>query len=1085
MVRATGFLGWVGNEQLLFPRDSSRIRQRDNLGVSKEGIRPKFMEPKPAIPRIKELEQEPVAPILYIWEPILEPPVPKPTRFHLIYVNNLWGHLVFMAPWFHHFGFLQKIILFMLLVVTCPKSLSSHDEECLALYHFKQSFPHASVKALGFRKFDSWKITSNASLHGSGCCSWDGVVCSNQEGDVHVIGLDLSDSFLYGPLNSSSNLFNLVHLQTLNLAMNNFLESPISSKIDRLKHLRSLNLSYSRFSGQIPKEISQLTQLYSLDLSGNPLKLQNPSLEKLVKNLTQLKELHLSGVEISSSVPHFLANFSSLRSIFLRNCLLRNEFPTAILQLPKLKFLDVASNSKITGVLPEFHNNSLLEDLNLFSTGFSGIIPKSIENLNHLIHLSLGGCSFSGPIPGSLANMTQLTILDLSQNEFTGTVPSLVSLTELTTLDLSDSNFDKRCLPDWLAKLTRLNKLNVYRMNLYCEIPSFIANLTSLSVLGMRKNYLFGHIPSWFMNLTELSEINLSQNHLEGPISRSFSNFKGLQDLRLQRNNFSGRVDIDMFLGFNKLESLLLGGNRISIMATKNYTNGTLPELKNLDLSSCNLREFPAFLHFQHKLRILFLYNNKIDGLIPEWSWNKNLDTLEMIDLSFNFITGFQQHQHFLPWARMKYFSIAANQLQGRLPLPPKTMVYYDVSYNALEGEIPPLICEVKSLQLLDLSSNNISGNLPLCFGNLSNSLLVLDLKRNNFQGPMMNAFTHGSPLKRIDLSENQFVGQISKSLTNCTNLEVLSLGDNSFEDTFPFWLGTLDKLQVLILRSNKFHGAIQSVTTISSQFSNLRIIDLSNNGFSGQLHQKYFEGWRAMKSAYSGDSSYLQLEVSIERFDTVFPYSMTITNKGVKTEYTRILNIFTAIDLSGNKFEGEIPQSLEDLRGLESLNLSNNHFSGRVLSSLGNLKNLESLDLSRNKLSGEIPQQLLQLGFLAILDVSFNQLEGRIPQGKQFDTFENNSYMGNLGLCGKPLSKECQNPKVSTPPQTNNLSESFLPSDRVDWVVIFSGVGGGLAIGIVFGNFLYTRYIEWFFERLRMRKGKWIRPLGNNRIRT
>ncbi|KAI3769481.1 hypothetical protein L6452_00584 [Arctium lappa] len=987
-----------------------------------------------------------------------------------------------MAPCFHHFNFLQKIFLFTLLVVTCPKSLSSHDEECLALYLFKQSFPHAPIITPGFRKFDSWKIKSNASLHGSDCCLWDGVVCSIEENDGHVIGLDLSESFLYGPLNSSSNLFNLVHLQTLNLAMNNFLESQIPSKIDRLEHLKSLNLSNSRFSGQIPNEISRLTQLYSLDLSGNPLKLQSPSLEKLVKNLTRLEELHLLGVDISSSVPDFLANFSSLRSIMLRNCSLRNEFPTAILQLPKLKFLDVASNTNLTGFLPEFHNNSLLEDLNLFSTGFSGIIPKSIVNLNRLISLSLGGCSFSGPIPDSLANMTQLTLLDLSQNEFTGTVPSLVSLTELTTLDLSDSNFEKRCLPDWLGKLTKLDKLYVYRMNLYCEIPSFIANLTSLSVLGMRKNYLFGHIPSWFMNLTQLTEINLSQNHLEGPISSSFSNFKGLQDLRLQRNNFSGRADLDMFLGFNKLETLLLGGNRISIVATKNYTNGTLPELRNLDLSSCNLKEFPAFLRFQHKMRILFLYNNKLDGLIPEWSWNKNLETLEMIDLSFNFITGFQQHQHFLPWVRLKYFSIAANQLQGRLPIPPKTMVYYDVSYNTLEGEIPPLICEVKSLQLLDLSSNNISGNLPLCFGNLSNSMLVLDLKRNNFQGPMMNTFTQGSPLKRIDLSENQFVGQVSKSLTNCTNLEVLSLGDNSFEDNFPFWLGTLVKLQVLILRSNKFYGAIQSVKTVCSQFPNLRIIDLSNNGFSGHLPQKYFETWRAMKSVYSGDSSFLKLEVSIERFDTVFPYSMTITNKGVKTEYTRILNIFTAIDLSSNNFEGEIPQSLEDLRGLESLNLSNNHLSGRVLSSLGNLKNLESLDLSRNKLSGEIPQELLQLGFLAILNVSFNQLDGRIPQGKQFNTFENNSYMGNLGLCGKPLSNECQNSKVLTPQQTNNKSESFFPSEKVDWIVIFSGVGSGLAIGIVIGHFLYTRYIDWVIERLGMRKDKWIRPLSNSR---
>ncbi|KAI3675105.1 hypothetical protein L1987_84689 [Smallanthus sonchifolius] len=181
------------------------------------------------------------------------------------------------------------------------------------------------------------------------------------------------------------------------------------------------------------------------------------------------------------------------------------------------------------------------------------------------------------------------------------------------------------------------------------------------------------------------------------------------------------------------------------------------------------------------------------------------------------------------------------------------------------------------------------------------------------------------------------------------------------------------------------------------------------------------------------------------------FPYSMTLTNKGVKREYQKILNIFTAMDLSCNNFEGQIPQSLQDLHGLESLNLSNNHFTGSILPSLGNLKNLESLDLSHNELSGQIPQKLLQLGFLAILNVSFNHLDGQIPQGKQFNIFENNSYLGNLELCGKPLSKECKNSKVLTalPPTSSNEYESLLPSDIIDWMVILLGVGSGSNRGI------------------------------------
>ncbi|KAJ9560949.1 hypothetical protein OSB04_006109 [Centaurea solstitialis] len=885
-----------------------------------------------------------------------------------------------MAPCFQYFTFLPKFFLFTLLLVTCIQSLLTHDDECMALYLFKQSFPRPTFEAPGFQKFDSWKITSNASNDGSDCCFWDGVACSDGEDDGHVIGLDLGERYLRGHINSNSTLFNLAHLQTLNLAMNDFTGSQIPSQISRLKQLRSLDLSDAGLSGQIPTEISHLMPLSLLDLSRNSLKLQSPSLEKLVQNLTRLEELDLSWVEISSSVPHFLANFSSLRSIKLRDCLLQNEFP--ILQLPKLKLLDVGSNSNLTGFLPEFQNHNLLEELNLNLTGFSGGIPKSIKNLNHLTLMGLGMCSFSGIIPGALTNMTQLTYLDLSYNEFTGVVPSLAGLTELTYLELSVNSFEKGCLPEWLVKLTKLKELYATRMNLSGEIPPFLANLTKLIIFDMRINSLCGRIPSSFMNLTQLSTIRLRQNHLQGPISSSFSNFKSLQVLSLSDNSFSGRVELNWFARLSELKALILGRNKISFVATNNYTNDTFPQLDHLDLSSCNLKEFPPFLRFQHKIKKLFLNDNQIHGLIPEWVWNNSRETLEMINLADNFITGFHQHQHFPSLTRLKYFVIGQNLLHGRLPVPPRTTEVYSARNNNLEGEIPPLICQVKSLRFLSLSSNNITGILPPCFGSLSNSLFEFDLSKNKLQGTMMDSFKQDNRLRSIDLSGNQFVGQVPKSLTNCSNLEVLSLGDNFLDDVFPFWLGTLVELQVLILRSNKFYGEIQGLTITSSQFPKLRIIDLSNNGFSGQLPHKYFQSWKAMKVVRNGQSSYMKSNVTLDGFVQEVQYSMTITYKSFKTKFEHILKILVAIDLSCNKLEGEIPQSLQDLYGLQSLNLSNNHFTGHVLSSLGKLKNLEALDLSRNKLSEETPQQLLQLDFLAILNLSFNHLDGRIPQG-------------------------------------------------------------------------------------------------------
>lgn len=141
--------------------------------------------------------------------------------------------------------------VYLLTTHTCTASSLYHEEECLALFEFKQSSfsrqPHASF---GFQKLDQWrKIASNTSEHDADyCCLWDGVMCGNNN---HVIGLDLSQSFLYGSINSFL-IFNLVHLEMLNLSNNDFVGSQVPSEISRLRQLRSLDLSNSNFSGKIP-----------------------------------------------------------------------------------------------------------------------------------------------------------------------------------------------------------------------------------------------------------------------------------------------------------------------------------------------------------------------------------------------------------------------------------------------------------------------------------------------------------------------------------------------------------------------------------------------------------------------------------------------------------------------------------------------------------------------------------------------------------------------------------------------------------------------------------------------------------------
>ncbi|KAL7218657.1 hypothetical protein ACSBR2_011840 [Camellia fascicularis] len=510
---------------------------------------------------------------------------------------------------------------------------------------------------------------------------------------------------------------------------------------------------------------------------------------------------------------------------------------------------------------------------------------------------------------------------------------------------------------------------------------------------------------------------------------------------------------------------------------TKNITNATLPKFLVLGLESCNMKEFPNFLQFQDELKMFFFDDNKIHGEIPTWFWNNTKESKEEVTLQNNFLTGFEQHPDVIPWQSVISLDLNFNKLQGSLPIPPPSTIVYLVNGNSFSGEIPPsMICHNSSLQILDLSDNNLSGIIPKCLSSFRDSLLVRNLSRNNFHGTIPHMM--GINLKMIDLSQNHLHGLVPRSLQNCTMLEILVLGNNQMEDTFPSWLGVLPMLQVLILRSNRFHGAI-TVSKTNLKFPKLRIIDLSDNGFSGNLPSKYFENWNTMRMIKRENLTYMQAsdEVPVtittnSRLSAItwymppYMYSVTMDSKGIHRLYPKIQKAFIAIDLSNNKFGGEIPESLGRLNGLQMLNLSNNNLTSFIPSSLANLTELESFDLSQNLLSGEIPQQLIQLTFLEVLDVSHNHLTGCIPRGNQFDTFENNSYDGNSGFY-----VEIQRPHQPPPSLSVHGDDSKFPSGVVDCIIISLGYGSGLIVGLIIGHTLTTRYHEWFVKKFGTRK--------------
>nr|GMD86763.1 receptor-like protein 12 [Ipomoea batatas] len=279
--------------------------------------------------------------------------------------------------------------------------------------------------------------------------------------------------------------------------------------------------------------------------------------------------------------------------------------------------------------------------------------------------------------------------------------------------------------------------------------------------------------------------------------------------------------------------------------------------------------------------------------------------------------------------------------------------------------------------------------------------------------------------------------------------------------DTFPFWLVKLPSLEVLVLRNNMFYGRVK-ILGRTYVLPNLRIVDVSSNNLTGELSGDFFQSLSAMAMTERNESA---KNVIVGEYDRYYKDSVTIVNKGNVMVLAKIWTIYVYLDLSNNRFHGNVPKEIGELKSLVVLNLSRNEFDGRIPTSLGELSQLESLDLSQNKFSGMIPPQLTGLTFLEVLNMSYNQLVGRIPLGKQFNTFTNSSYIGNAGLCGIPLSRICSENDAPGAQEESLESEEAM----FDWRFAVAGCGFGLVVGLTIGfAFLAEVIIKWLVKHMK-----------------
>ncbi|KAJ6976421.1 hypothetical protein NC653_028524 [Populus alba x Populus x berolinensis] len=192
-------------------------------------------------------------------------------------------------------------------------------------------------------------------------------------------------------------------------------------------------------------------------------------------------------------------------------------------------------------------------------------------------------------------------------------------------------------------------------------------------------------------------------------------------------------------------------------------------------------------------------------------------------------------------------------------------------------------------------------------------------------------------------------------------------------------------------------------------------------------------------------------------------------------------------LDLRFNNLTGSIPDDLGQLTELYSIDLSFNDYLSVEPSSfdkiIQNLTKLGGLRLGYVNMPLVTPNSLANLssslsalglwncglkGKLPVLNLSHNRLEGPIPGGKQFNTFNADSFEGNLGLCGFPMPKECNSDEAPPlqPSDFHDGDDSKFFEEGFGWKAVAIGYGSGFVFGVTMGYVVFrTRKPAWFLK--------------------
>ncbi|XP_068643863.1 probably inactive leucine-rich repeat receptor-like protein kinase At5g06940 [Aristolochia californica] len=503
----------------------------------------------------------------------------------------------------------------------------------------------------------------------------------------------------------------------------------------------------------------------------------------------------------------------------------------------------------------------------------------------------------------------------------------------------------------------------------FCDWTGVTCNsesATSVVALDLKSLNLSGKISSSICQLPFLSRLSLANNFFNQPIPLHLAQCKSLQALNLSSNLLWGTIPDQLSL---------------------------LTSLSELDLSKNLLQgQISSGLSSLNKLQVLNLGRNWFSGIVPSSVFG-NLTELILLDLSENPSLTSE-----IPEEIGKLTKLQKLFLQN----------------SGFIGGIPDSFVSLRGLVILDLSQNNLTGNVPLGLGSGLEKIIYFDISQNKLSGFFPTGICNGQGLTELSLHTNSFSGLIPDSLQNCVNLERFQVQNNEFVGTFPTGIWSLPKIKLIRAESNKFSGEIPSSVSLAPQLEQLQI---DNNSFIGKI------------------------PFTLGEITTMYRFSASLNGfYGELPDNFCNSPVMSIINLSHNSLSGPIPE-LRKCRKLVSISLAENSFSGKIPSSLAELPVLTYIDLSSNNLTGEIPQGLQNLK-LALFNVSFNRLSGAVPLSL-ISGLPASFLQGNPDLCGPGLPSLCADERPKTKPAR--------PTGLICALIATALAAGILVVGAVF----------------------------------